>query len=142
MRSHPPCASTGRLPLLLRLGDYAAGVATAVGAATAVHALIGTGSDMVLAMLAGMALGLLSHLLVLGVAGPFVGFFQVMAPGGLIGMYGGALFAMRDSMQAASWSHALGVAVVFGLAVVAAVDLYDRALRPNPTSGAEESRAG
>jgi uncharacterized membrane protein len=70
------------------------------------------------------------------------GFFQVMAPGGLIGMYGGALFAMRDSMQAASWSHALGVAVVFGLAVVAAVDLYDRALRSNPTSGAEAKRAG
>lgn len=141
MRSHPPCASTGRPPLLLRLGDYAAGVATSVAAASAVHALVGTGSDMVLAMLAGMALGLLAHLLVLAVAGPFVGFFQVMAPGGLIGMYGGALFAMRDSMQAASWSRAIGVAVVFGLAVVAAVDLYDRALRTNSMSSSEEGRA-
>jgi len=102
MRRHPTSEASGRSLLLLRAGDYAAGAATAVGTAAAVHALVETGSDMVLAMLAGMALGLLAHLLVLAVAGPFVGFFPVMAPGGLIGMYGGALFAMRDYMQAAS----------------------------------------
>lgn len=124
--------------LLLRVGDYVAGAATAVLTAVAVHALVETGSDMVLAMLAGMALGLVAHLLVLMAVGPFVGFFQVMAAGGLIGMYGGALFAMRDAMQATSWSRTIGVALVFGLAVVAAVDLYDRALRSKPASSAED----
>jgi hypothetical protein len=39
------------------------------------------------------------------------------------------LFAMRDSMQEASWSQSLGVAIVFGACVVAVVQLYDRALR-------------
>lgn len=134
MRPKPACSATGSPLLLHRVGDYAAGATTAAVAAAVVHATVATGSDMVLAMLAGMALGMLAHLLVLAVAGPFVGFFQVMAPGGLIGMYGGALFAMRDSMQATSWSRAIGVALVFGLAVVAAIDLYDHALRSSPAS--------
>jgi len=111
------------------VGDYAAGAATALAAALPVHALVETGSDMVLAMLLGVGIGVLAHLAVLAVAGPVVGFFQVMAPGGVIGMYGGMVFGMRDSMQAASWSRTIAVAVLFGLLVVAGLDLYDRALR-------------
>jgi hypothetical protein len=44
-------------------------------------------------------------------------------------MYGGMLFGIRDSMQAASWSRTLAVAVALGVLVVAAVQLYDRVLR-------------
>ena len=118
------------------LGEYAAGVATAVATALPIHALVDRDWDMVVAMFAGTVLGSIAHVLVLGVFGPLVGFFHVMAPGALIGMYGGMLFGMRDSMQAASWSQAVAVAVATGIAVVVAVQLYDRALR----SGAEGSR--
>jgi hypothetical protein len=112
-------------------GEYAAGVATAVLAAAPTHALVGRDWDMVVAMALGMLFGTGAHLLVTGVLGPVVGFFHVMAPGALIGMYGGMLFGMRDSMQPTSWSHALAVAVGFGAVAVAAVQIYDRALRAN-----------
>ena len=67
--------------------------------------------------------------LVLGILGPLVGFFHVMAPGALIGMYGGMLFGMRDSMQAASWSQVMAVAAAIGIAMVVGIQLYDRAVR-------------
>jgi hypothetical protein len=114
------------------LGDYAVGAATAIAVAVPVHAVVDPGMDVVVAMLLGTLLGTLAHLLVLGVTAPLVGFFQAMAPGGLIGMYGGMLFGMRDAMQVGSWPHVVVVAVLFGLAVVAALRLYDRALRSDP----------
>ena len=118
------------------LGEYAAGVATAVATALPIHALVDRDWDMVVAMLAGTVLGSIAHVLVLGVFGPLVGFFHVMAPGALIGMYGGMLFGMRDSMQAASWSQTMAVAAATGFAMVVAMQLYDRAIR----SEAEGSR--
>jgi len=122
------------------LGEYAAGVATAVATALPIHALVDRDWDMVVAMLAGTVLGSIAHVLILGVLGPLVGFFHVMAPGALIGMYGGMLFGMRDSMQAASWSQAVAVAVATGIAVVVAVQLYDRALRSEADgSGRQET---
>jgi len=125
---------------LYLLGEYVAGVATAVLTALPIHAVVDPDWDMVVAMIAGTVLGSGAHLLVLALLGPLVGFFHVMAPGALIGMYGGMLFGMRDSMQAASWSRTLAVAVGLGALVVAAVQLYDRALRaegqPEPTRGA------
>jgi hypothetical protein len=120
---------------LYLLGEYVAGVATAVLTALPIHTLVDPGWDMVVAMLAGTALGTAAHLLVLGLLGPVVGLFHVMAPGALIGMYGGMLFGMRDSMQAASWSRTLAVAVGLGILVVAAVQLYDRALRADGQAG-------
>ena len=114
---------------LYLLGEYAAGVATAVLTALPLHAVVDPGWDMVVAMITGMVLGSFAHLLVLALLGPLVGFFHVMAPGALIGMYGGMLFGMRDSMQAASWSRTLAIAIGLGALVVAAVQLYDRALR-------------
>jgi hypothetical protein len=121
----------GGYSLLYLIGEYVAGVATAILTALPIHALVDPGWDMVVAMIAGMLLGSAAHLLVLALLGPVVGFFHVMAPGALIGMYGGMLFAMRDSMQAASWSRTLAVAVGLGILAVAAVQLYDRALRAN-----------
>lgn len=114
---------------LYLLGEYFAGVATAVLTALPIHAVVDPGWDMVVAMIAGTIVGSAAHLLVLALLGPLVGFFHVMAPGALIGMYGGMLFGMRDSMQAASWSRTLAVAVGLGILVVAAVQLYDRVLR-------------
>lgn len=53
-----------------------------------------------------------------------------MIPGRLIGMYGGMLFAMRDSMQhGTSHVQAVVIGALFGLAVSAAVRVYDHALR-------------
>lgn len=111
------------------VGDYLAGATTGVAAAVPIHAVVAPGWDMVLAMLVGAALGMLAHLVVLVLASPLVGFFQVMAPGGLIGMYGGMMFAVRDCMQVAPWSRVVGVAVLFGLLVVGTLDLYGRSLR-------------
>jgi hypothetical protein len=119
----------GGYGLLYLLGEYVAGVATAVLTAVPIHALVDPDWDMVVAMIAGTLLGSAAHLLVLALLGPVVGLFHVMAPGALIGMYGGMLFGMRDSMQAASWSRTLAVAVGLGVLVVAAVQLYDRVLR-------------
>ena len=117
------------------LGEYVAGVVTAVATAVPIHALVDRDWDMVLAMLAGTVLGTAAHLVVLGLLGPLVGFFHVMAPGAVVGMYGGMLFGMRDSMQAVSRSRAVAVAVAVGVLVVAAVQLYDRALRPEVERG-------
>jgi hypothetical protein len=111
------------------LGEYAAGVGTAVAAAVSIHALVDPGWDMVIPMLVGAVLGSAAHVVVLALLGPVVGMFHVMAPGALIGMYGGMLFAMRDSMQAVSWSQSVAVAVAVGVLAVAGVQLYDRALR-------------
>ena len=121
----------GRRAWLYLLGEYVAGVATAVLTALPIHALVDRDWDMVVAMIAGTVVGSAAHLLVLALLGPLVGLFHVMAPGALIGMYGGMLFGMRDSMQAASWSRTLAVAVGLGILVVAAVQLYDRVLRAN-----------
>lgn len=122
---------------LYLVGEYVAGIATAVVTALPIHAVVDPGWDMVVAMIVGTLLGSAAHLVVLALLGPFVGFFHVMAPGALIGMYGGMLFGMRDSMQAASWSRTLAVAAGLGALVVAAVQLYDRALHaegePEPT---------
>ncbi len=62
---------------------------------------------------------------------PVIGGFHAMVPGGLIGMYGGMCFAMRDTMQrhAGAHSDAILVGVVFGVSVVVGVQLYDRAVR-------------
>ncbi len=117
------------------LGEYVAGVTTALATAVPMHALVDRDWDMVAAMLAGTVLGTVAHLVVLVLLGPLVGFFHVMAPGALVGMYGGMLFGMRDSMQAVSWSRAVEVAVAVGILVVAAVQLYDRALRPEAERG-------
>jgi len=108
---------------------------TAVATAVPIHALVDRDWDMVVAMLAGTVLGTAAHLVVLALLGPLVGFFHVMAPGAVVGMYGGMLFGMRDSMQAVSRSRAVAVAVAVGVLVVAAVQLYDRALRPEVERG-------
>ena len=109
--------------------EYAGGAITAAATAAAIHAVVDPHWDMVLAMVAGTAIGAAIHILAAVALGPLVGMFPAMASGSLIGMYGGMLFAMRDSMQYASWSQSLGVAIVFGACVVAVIQLYDRALR-------------
>jgi hypothetical protein len=113
----------------LAVGEYGAGALIALATAIPIHALVHPGWDLVLAMLLGSAIGMAVHM-VLGFAlGALIGMFQVMLAGSLIGMYGGMLFAMRDAMQAASWTQTTAVAIVFGVLVVAAVQLYDRVLR-------------
>jgi hypothetical protein len=54
-----------------------------------------------------------------------------MIPGSLTGMYGGMLFAMRDSMSAGSrtTTAALIVGAVFGIAVTIALKFYNYVLR-------------
>jgi hypothetical protein len=123
--------SSRRARAVHALGDYTAGAVTAIVAAVPIHAIVEPGWDVVAAMLLGTAIGTLVHFAILALVGPLVGLFQVMAPGGLIGMYGGMFFAMRDSMQAASWPRVILVAALFGVTVVAGVSLYDRALRSN-----------
>ena len=111
--------------------DYLVGAMTGAATAAAVRSVVNPGLDMVLAMLIGTVVGMAVHLVIGVVGSPFLGFFHCMVPGGLIGMYGGMLFAMRDTMQhqRSSLADAIVVGIVFGLAVTAAVRLYDRALR-------------
>jgi hypothetical protein len=122
---------------LFTAGDYVAGAATGAATAAAVRALVSPHLDMVLAMLIGMAVGMIVHLALALLLSPVLGAFHVMVPGSLIGMYGGMLFAMRDTMQAhsGSLSHAVFVGVVFGLVVVISVQIYDRVLKAAPPSG-------
>ena len=114
---------------IFAVGEYAAGGVTALVTATATHGVVAPGWDMALAMLVGGFLGIAAHLAIAMVAGPLLGMFPVMASGSLIGSYGGMIFGMRDSMQAASWVRVWIVSALFGLVVVAGVRLYDRALR-------------
>lgn len=116
--------------VLFTIGDYAA--ASLIGAATAagVRIAIGPHMDMVLAMLVGAFVGLLVHVVIGLLVAPLLGGFHVMLPGSLIGMYGGMLFAMRDTMQSPGpLREAITVGVIFGIVVMAAVQLYDRSLR-------------
>ena len=101
--------------MLFVIGDYLAGASIGVVTAAGIRALVWPGMDMVVAMLAGTLLGTAAHVVVLVLLGPLVGFFHVMAPGALVGMYGGMLFGMRDSMQAVTWSGVVAVAVAVGI---------------------------
>lgn len=124
--------SAGRVcSALVTVGDYLAGGFIGAATAAAVRATVNPETDMVLAMLIGMALGMVVHLVLGLVLSPILDPFHVMVPGSLIGMYGGMLFAMRDTMQAhaGSLNDAILVGAAFGLVVVAGVQLYDRALR-------------
>jgi hypothetical protein len=130
---------------LFTAGDYIGGGMTGAATAVTVRALVSPQLDMVLAMLIGMAIGMIVHLVLTVLLSPVLGAFHVMVPGSLIGMYGGMLFAMRDTMQAppGSMTHTVLVGIIFGLSVVAGVRLYDRALRATASSSvAEELRDG
>ena len=117
--------------LAFRLGDYLAGILTGVLTALAVRAIVGPNWDMVMAMLAGMAVGMGVHLSVLVLLVPLLGAFEVMIPGGIIGMYGGMLFGMRDAMQhnVISLSQALAVGGFFGFVVVFVIRWWNRQLQ-------------
>ena len=113
------------------VGDYLAGAIVGAGTALAIHAAVYPGMDMVIAMLIGMAIGMVLHFVLGFLLAPLLGMFQTMMPASLIGMYGGMAFAMRDSMGAGSteWDSSALVGAVFGIVVVFALSIYDRALR-------------
>ena len=118
-------------PLSFRLGDYLAGILTGVLTALAVRAIVGPNWDMVVAMLIGMGTGMSVHLSLLVLLIPLLGTFEVMMPSGIIGMYGGMLFGMRDAMQqeVISLSQAPAVGGLFGFVVVFVIRWWDRQLR-------------
>jgi len=124
--------------ILFAVGDHAAGALTGAATAAAVRAAVSPNQDMALAMVAGMVLGMVVHVAIGAALSPLVGFFHLMVPGSLVGMYGGMIFAMRDSMQhpTGSLGTAVLVGAVFGMLVVAGVQLYDRAIRPVGTASA------
>ena len=117
--------------MLFQIGDYAAGILTGVLTALAVRLILWPGVDMVIAMLIGMGVGMVIHLVIGFGLGPLLGMFQTMIPASVIGMYGGMLFGMRDSMMAGSptLGGAALVGAIFGAVVVAALKVYDRSLR-------------
>ena len=126
---------TFHFDLAFFLGDYIAGALIGLLTAGAVHLLIGPTMDTVLAMLLGMVVGMVVHLVVGLFLTPLLGAFHTMVPGSLIGMYGGMLFAMRETMQhQTSLGHAARIGIVFGMVIVAAVQIYDRALRAGQTA--------
>ncbi len=127
---------TQTLRAVFLAGDCAAGALTGVATTLAVRALVSPGWDMVAAMMLGMFAGTGVHLL-LGVAlSPLLGMFETMVPGTFIGMYGGMLFAMRDSMQVVPLGTALWVGAIFGIVVVLAVDFWNTQLRRQTAANA------
>lgn len=117
--------------MLFAIGDCVAGMLLGAATALAVRGLVWPGMDMVVAMLLGMAAGMVLHLVVGFVLSPLLGMFETMIPGSVIGMYGGMLFGMRDSMAAGSQtlSAAMVVGAAFGLVVVLALKIYNRVLQ-------------
>lgn len=117
--------------MLFSIGDFFAGILVGVATTLVVRSIVWPGMDMVLAMLIGMAAGMVVHLLIGLILAPLVGMFETMMPASLIGMYGGMLFGMRDSMAAGSLTLASAVAVgaIFGAVVVLSVKVYDHILR-------------
>ena len=116
---------------LFTTGDYLGGATGGGLTAVAVYAVVTPEWDMVVAMLVGMLIGMVVHIGVGLVLSPLLGMLHVMVPGTLIGMYGGMLFAMRDSMQghSGSFGSIIAVGIGFGLAVNGAVHLYDHIIR-------------
>lgn len=116
---------------MIYLADYLGGMLVGALTALGVRTVVCPGMDMVIAMLLGMAVGTVIHF-VLGFAlSPLLGMFHAMVPASLIGMYGGMLFGMRDSMAAGSRTAGatMLVGAVFGAAVILLVHVYDRALK-------------
>jgi hypothetical protein len=113
------------------IGDYVAGVLIGGVTAMGVRLVVWPGMDMVIAMIVGMAAGMGIHAVMGVLIAPLLGMFTTMVPAMIIGMYGGMLFAMRDSMGAGSesLSATAGVGAFFGFIVVVALKLYDRVLR-------------
>jgi hypothetical protein len=113
------------------IGDYVAGMFIGALTALSVRAAVWPGMDMVIAMLLGMAIGMAIHLVLGLVLSPLLGMFETMLPASVIGMYGGMLFGMRDSMAAGSRTLAAAATVgaLFGALVVLGIKVYDRALR-------------
>jgi hypothetical protein len=117
--------------MLFAIGDYLAGILIGIVTALFVRAVVSPGMDMVIAMLIGTAMRMAVHLVLGLVLSPLLGMFETMVPASFTGMYGGMLFAMRDSMGAGSTTLAAAVAVgaIFGAIVVLGVKVYDRTLR-------------
>src|SRR5437016_4430767 len=92
----------GRSTMFFALGDYLAGILVGVATALAVRWLVAPGLDMVIAMLIGAAIGTIIHVLLGLLLSLAFGLMETMIPASLIGMYGGMLFGMRDSMAAGS----------------------------------------
>ena len=117
--------------MLFTIGDYVAGALIGVVTAVAVRVILWPGIDMVIAMMIGMAVGMVIHLVLSLLLAPLLGFFETMMPGSLIGMYGGMLFAMRDSMMAgsATLGACIAVGAIFGAIVTLGMKIYNRALR-------------
>ena len=117
--------------MLFTIGDYLAGALVGALTALAVRFLVWPGMDMVIAMIIGMAAGMILHFVATFLLAPLLGFFETMMPASVTGMYGGMLFGMRDSMMAGSTTLAACIAVgaLFGLVVTAGMKIYNRALR-------------
>jgi hypothetical protein len=117
--------------MLFTVGDYVAGMLISIATTLAVRFMVWPGMDMVIAMLLGMAAGMVLHFVVGLVLAPLLGMLDTMMAGSLIGMYGGMLFGMRDSMAAGSitLSAAVAVGAIFGTVVVAGIKIYNRVLR-------------
>ena len=113
------------------IGDHLAGMLIGAFTALGVRAIVSPGMDMVIAMLLGMAVGMVIHIVLSLLLMPLLGMFETMIPAAVIGMYGGMMFGMRDSMAAGS--HTLGAAAavgaLFGALVVFSIKMYDRILR-------------
>ena len=117
--------------MLFQIGDYLVGAIIGVVTAGIVRAIVWPGMDMVIAMLLGGGLGMIVSLVLSFVLSPLLGIVETMVPGSLTGMYGGMLFAMRDSMAAGSrtLTAALAVGAAFGIVVTLAIKIYNRVLR-------------
>jgi hypothetical protein len=117
--------------MLFAIGDYLAGILIGIVTALFVRVIVWPGMDMVIAMLLGTAIGMAVHLVLGFILSPLLGMFETMVSASFVGMHGGMLFAMRDSMAAGSTTYAAALAVgaIFGAIVVLGVKVYDRALR-------------
>ena len=137
--------------MLFSIGDYLAGILIGVATTLVVRSIVSPGMDMVLAMLIGMAAGMIVHLPLGLILSPLVGMFETMMPASLIGMYGGMLFGMRDSMAAGPSAPAKSLAfVVFAadksclssLRNSARTARADWVIRPRPAFSASAASCG
>lgn len=117
--------------MFFQIGDYLAGAVIGVATAVIIRGVVSPGLDMVLAMLIGMGIGTIVSLILAYMLSPMLGIVETMVPGSLIGMYGGMLFAMRDSMAAGSRTMlaVITVGAIFGIVMTIAVKLYNYVLR-------------
>ena len=115
--------------LFFIVGDLVSNLGAGVLIAVSAVLLIGTGWNMLIAMVVMMALGMVAGLFLSLVLGILFGAMEVMVPVMLTGMFSGMLSAMWLAMTEVPVMHLVWLGAITGAAVTCIIWLANTCLR-------------